>query len=82
MLLYCIANKDTVGVQWAVADLRHEVRVEGIRAVSWLCAAAWLLGIFGGITFEHWMGAGNRGVPQARYSAELPGAPYHDTCAR
>lgn len=59
------ASQATVAAQYAVAELTQQVRVEGIRAVSWLCAAAWLLGILGGITFEHWMGAGIQVVPQA-----------------
>ena len=59
------ASQATGAVHWAVAEFRHEVRVEGIRAVSWLCAAAWLLGIVGGMTFERWRGAGIQVVPQA-----------------
>jgi hypothetical protein len=58
------AAQATAAVQWAVAEFRQEVRVEGIQAVSWLCAAAWLLGILGGLTFAHWMGAGVPVVPQ------------------
>jgi hypothetical protein len=52
------AAQATVAAQRAVADVTHQVRVEGIWAVSWLCGAVWLLGILGGITFERWMGAG------------------------
>jgi hypothetical protein len=59
------ASKATTDAQWAVTELTHQVRVEGIRAVSWLCAAAWLLGILGGVTFERWWGAGIQVVPQA-----------------
>jgi hypothetical protein len=57
--------KATDTAHWAVAELRHQVRVEGLRAVSWLCGAAWLLGILGGITFERWRGAGVPVLPQA-----------------
>ena len=46
--------KVTDAAQGTVAELRHQVRVEGLRAVGVLCAAAWLLGIFGGVAFERW----------------------------
>jgi hypothetical protein len=58
------ASRATVAAQSAVTELTQEIRVEGIRAVSWLCAAAWLLGILGGITFERWRGTGVEVVPQ------------------
>jgi hypothetical protein len=51
--------------QWALATLRHEFRVEYVRAVSLLCGAAWLFGVFGGMAFERWRDAEVAVVPQA-----------------
>jgi hypothetical protein len=56
--------KVTEAAQATVADLRHQVRVEGLRAVGVLCAAAWFLGIFGGVTFERWRISRTMVVPQ------------------
>jgi hypothetical protein len=59
------AARATGAAQGAVAELTQAIRVEGLWAVSWLCVAAWLLGIVGGITFERWRGGGIQVVPQA-----------------
>jgi hypothetical protein len=56
--------KVTDAAHATVAELRHQVRVEGLRAVGLLCAAAWLLGIVGGVTFERWRISRNTVVPQ------------------
>jgi hypothetical protein len=56
--------KVTDAAQGTVADLRHQVRAEGLRAVGVLCAAAWFLGIFGGVTFERWRISRTMVVPQ------------------
>jgi hypothetical protein len=47
-------EKVTNAAQGTVAELRQQVRLEGLRAVGVLCAAAWFLGIFGGVAFERW----------------------------
>ena len=46
--------KVTDAARGTVAELRQQVRLEGLRAVGVLCAAAWFLGIFGGVAFERW----------------------------
>ena len=53
--------KVTDAAHGTVAELRHQVRVEGLRAVGVLCGAAWLLGIFGGVAFERWRVSRDRG---------------------
>ena len=57
--------KATDTAHWAVAEITHQWRVAGIRAVSLLCGAAWLLGMLGGIVFERWRSGGVALVPQA-----------------
>jgi hypothetical protein len=57
-------TKVTDAAHATVAELRHQVRVEGLRAVSVLCGAVWLLGIFGGVAFERWRINGIVVVPQ------------------
>jgi hypothetical protein len=46
--------KVTDAAHGTVAELRQQVRLEGLRTVGMLCAAAWFLGIFGGVAFERW----------------------------
>jgi hypothetical protein len=58
-------GKVTDSAQSVVGELRHQVRVEGLRAVSVLCGAVWLLGIFGGVALERWRGSGIQVEPQA-----------------
>jgi hypothetical protein len=50
--------KATDSSQRAVAALTHQLRVESTRAVCWLCGAAWLFGILGGVLFERWRVSG------------------------
>jgi hypothetical protein len=57
-------EKVTNAAQGTVADLRHQVRIEGLRAVGVLCAAAWFLGIFSGVMFERWRVSRIAEVPQ------------------
>jgi hypothetical protein len=56
--------KVTDAAHATVAELRHQIRLEGLRAVGVLCAAAWLLGIFGGVMFERWRVSRIAEVPQ------------------
>jgi hypothetical protein len=56
--------KVTDVAEGTVAELRQQVRLEGLRAVGVLCAAAWFLGIFGGVTFERWRVSRIPEVPQ------------------
>jgi hypothetical protein len=56
--------KVTDAAQATVAELRHQVHLEGLRAIGVLCAAAWFLGIFGGVTFERWRVSRTAEVPQ------------------
>jgi hypothetical protein len=56
--------KVTDAAHATVAELRYRVRVEGLRAVGVLCAAAWFLGIFGGVMFERWRVSRIAEVPQ------------------
>jgi hypothetical protein len=57
--------KATETARLAVETVRHEFRLECVRAVWLLCGVAWLFGIVLGVVFERWRIGGSPIVPQA-----------------